>query len=48
MLTLPVEQRLKRALICLLSDFGVPTDYGILLKVVLTHKDFADMKASTR
>jgi CRP/FNR family transcriptional regulator len=48
MLTLPIEQRLKRAFTCLLSDFGVPNDCGILLNVALTHKDFADMIASTR
>lgn len=48
MLNLPVEQRLKRAFMCLLGDFGVPNQCGILLKVVLTHKDFADMIASTR
>lgn len=48
MLSCTVEQRLVKALLHLLYDFGVPKNEGFLLKSRLTHKDFADMIASTR
>ncbi len=43
-----VEQRLARTFLNLLEDFGVPRDGGYLLKIKLTHKDYADLIASTR
>jgi len=43
-----VEQRLARTFLNLLDDFGVPRDGGYLLKIKLTHKDYADLIASTR
>jgi CRP-like cAMP-binding protein len=43
-----VEQRLARTFLNLLEDFGVPHDGGYLLKIKLTHKDYADLVASTR
>jgi CRP-like cAMP-binding protein len=43
-----VEQRLARTFLNLLEDFGVPHDDGYLLKIKLTHKDYADLVASTR
>lgn len=43
-----VEQRLAKTLINLLDDFGVPHNGGYLLKIRLTHKDYADLIASTR
>jgi CRP-like cAMP-binding protein len=43
-----VEQRLARTFLNLLEDFGVPHDGGYLLKIKLTHKDYADLIASTR
>lgn len=43
-----VEQRLAKAFINLLDDFGAPHDNGHLLKIRLTHKDYADLIASTR
>lgn len=43
-----VEQRLAKTLLNLLDDFGVPHNNGYLLKIKLTHKDFADLIASTR
>ena len=43
-----VEQRLARTFLNLLDDFGVPRDGGYLLKIKLTHKDYADLVASTR
>jgi CRP-like cAMP-binding protein len=43
-----VEQRLARTFLNLLEDFGVPNDGGYLLKIKLTHKDYADLVASTR
>lgn len=43
-----VEQRLARTFLNLLEDFGVPRDGGYLLKIKLTHKDYADLVASTR
>lgn len=43
-----VEQRLAKTIVNLLDDFGVPHNGGYLLKIKLTHKDFADLIASTR
>ena len=43
-----VEQRLAKTLINLLDDFGVPRGAGYLIKIRLTHSDFADLIASTR
>ncbi|MBI4849667.1 MAG: Crp/Fnr family transcriptional regulator [Nitrospirae bacterium] len=43
-----VEQRLAKTFLNLLDDFGIPHDRGYLLKVKLTHKDYADLIASTR
>ncbi|MBI4849653.1 MAG: Crp/Fnr family transcriptional regulator [Nitrospirae bacterium] len=43
-----VEQRLAKAFINLLDDFGIPHDNGHLLQIRLTHKDYADLIASTR
>lgn len=43
-----VEQRLAKTLINLLDDFGVPQGVGYLIKIRLTHSDFADLIASTR
>jgi CRP-like cAMP-binding protein len=43
-----VEQRLARTFLNLLEDFGVPRGGGYLLKIKLTHKDYADLVASTR
>jgi len=43
-----VEQRLAKTLLNLLDDFGIPHKDGNLLKIKLTHKDFADLIASTR
>ncbi|MBZ0155634.1 MAG: Crp/Fnr family transcriptional regulator [Alphaproteobacteria bacterium] len=43
-----VEQRLAKVLLNLLDDFGVPRDGGYLIKIKLTHKDYADLIASTR
>jgi CRP-like cAMP-binding protein len=43
-----VEQRLAKTLTSLLEDFGVPHGEGYLLKIKLTHQDFADLIASTR
>lgn len=43
-----VEQRLSKTLLNLLDDFGVPHNSGYLLKVKLTHKDYAGLIASTR
>ena len=43
-----VDQRLARTFLNLLEDFGVPHGSGYLLKIKLTHKDFADLIASTR
>jgi CRP/FNR family transcriptional regulator, cyclic AMP receptor protein len=43
-----VEQRLARTFLNLLDDFGVPHGKGYLLKIKLTHKDYADLIASTR
>jgi CRP/FNR family cyclic AMP-dependent transcriptional regulator len=42
-----VEQRLARTFLNLLEDFGVPHNGGYLLKIKLTHKDYADLIAST-
>jgi CRP/FNR family cyclic AMP-dependent transcriptional regulator len=43
-----VEQRLARTFLNLLENFGVPHKNGYLLQIRLTHKDFADLVASTR
>ncbi len=43
-----VEQRLARTFLNLLEDFGVPHKNGHLLQIRLTHKDYADLIASTR
>jgi CRP/FNR family cyclic AMP-dependent transcriptional regulator len=43
-----VEQRLAKTFLNLLEDFGVPHKSGYLLKIRLTHKDIADLIASTR
>jgi CRP/FNR family cyclic AMP-dependent transcriptional regulator len=43
-----VEQRLAVTFLNLLDDFSIPHGNGYLLKIKLTHKDFADLIASTR
>ncbi len=43
-----VEQRLAKTFLNLLEDFGVPHGTGYLLKIKLTHKDYAELIASTR
>lgn len=43
-----VEQRLAKVLLNLIEDFGITYDGGYLLKIKLTHKDFAALIASTR
>jgi CRP/FNR family transcriptional regulator, cyclic AMP receptor protein len=43
-----VEQRLAKTFLNLLDDFAVPHGTGYLLKIKLTHKDYADLVASTR
>jgi CRP/FNR family transcriptional regulator, cyclic AMP receptor protein len=43
-----VEQRLAITFLNLLDDFSIPRGDGYLLKIKLTHKDFADLVASTR
>jgi CRP/FNR family cyclic AMP-dependent transcriptional regulator len=43
-----VEQRLAITFLNLLDDFSIPHGNGYLLKIKLTHKDFADLIASTR
>ncbi len=43
-----VEQRLAKTFLNLLDDFGVPHKSGYLLHIRLTHKDIADLIASTR
>lgn len=43
-----VEQRLAKTFLNLLEDFSIPHGNGYLLKIKLTHKDFADLIASTR
>jgi len=49
MLYATVEQRLAKTLLQLLEDFGVPRAGGrYLLKIKLTHRDYADLIASTR
>jgi len=48
MLYSTVEQRLAKTILGMLDDFGVPHGEGFLLKIKLTHKDFADLIASTR
>lgn len=43
-----VEQRVAATLLGLMEDFGRQADEGHLLNIKLTHKDFADLVASTR
>jgi CRP-like cAMP-binding protein len=43
-----VEQRIAKTLLSLLDDFGVPHEDGLRLELKLTHKDIADLVASTR
>ncbi len=43
-----VEQRLAKMLLNLINDFGITYNGGYLLKIKLTHKDFAALIASTR
>ena len=43
-----VEQRLARALLNLVDDFGIADGDGYLLKIKLTHRDYAALTASTR
>lgn len=43
-----VEERLAITFLNLLDDFSIPHGKGYLLKIRLTHKDFADLIASTR
>jgi CRP-like cAMP-binding protein len=43
-----VEQRFAKTLLSLVDDFGIPHDDGFLLKIRLTHKDYAALIASTR
>jgi CRP-like cAMP-binding protein len=43
-----VEQRIAKTFLNLLDDFGVPHDDGYLLKIKLTHRDYASLIASTR
>jgi CRP-like cAMP-binding protein len=43
-----VEERLAKTFLNLLDDFGIPHDGGFMIKVKLTHKDYADLIGSTR
>lgn len=43
-----VEQRLAKTLLGLLDDFGIPREGGYLIKIKLSHRDYADLVASTR
>jgi len=43
-----VEQRFAKTLLSLVDDFGIPRGDGFLLKIRLTHKDYAALIASTR
>jgi CRP/FNR family transcriptional regulator len=43
-----VEQRLAKTLVNLMEEFAVPHENGYLVKVKLTHSDYADLIASTR
>ena len=43
-----VEQRIAKTLLNLLDDFGTPHGEEYLLKIKLTHKDYAALIASTR
>jgi len=43
-----VEQRLAKTIVNLVDDFAIPHGHGCLLKIKLTHQDFADLIASTR
>lgn len=43
-----VEQRLAKTLLSLMEEFAVPHESGYLIKVKLTHNDYADLIASTR
>jgi CRP/FNR family cyclic AMP-dependent transcriptional regulator len=43
-----VEQRVAKTLLNLLDDFGTPYNGGHLIKIKLTHRDYAALIASTR
>jgi CRP-like cAMP-binding protein len=43
-----VEQRIAKTFLNLLDDFGTPDGDGYLLKIKLTHRDYAALIASTR
>lgn len=43
-----IEQRLAKTLLSLLEDFGLPHNNGYLIKIKLSHRDYADLVASTR
>jgi len=43
-----VTERLQQLLEWLADQFGYPTPYGTLLKLALTHQDFADTIGATR
>lgn len=43
-----VEQRLARTLLDLLDEFGKPHGGGRMINIKLTHRDFAEIIASTR
>ncbi len=43
-----VEKRLAKTFVNLLEDFGIPKNGGYVLQIKLTHKDYADLVASTR
>lgn len=43
-----VEQRLAKTFLSLLEDFGLPDNKGYVINIKLSHKDYADLVASTR
>jgi CRP/FNR family transcriptional regulator len=43
-----VKQRLAHAILALLDDFSLPCENGQRLRINLTHKDYANLIASTR
>jgi CRP-like cAMP-binding protein len=43
-----VEQRLARTLLGLRDEFGAPSNGGFVLRIRLTHNDYAELIASTR
>ncbi|MFN3481077.1 MAG: Crp/Fnr family transcriptional regulator [Thermodesulfovibrionales bacterium] len=43
-----VEERLIKTILNLLEDFGIPHNGEYLLKIKLSHRDFANLIASTR